>query len=224
MAQLARGRMRKKLEELEAVLEGQVEEHHRYLLRIQIRRLEVFEKDVAELDKEIDRRLVSYEREHRLLMTIPGVDRVVAAVIIAEMGTEVTAFASPHHLASWVGVCPGSNESAGKRKSGKTRKGNAHLRAHLVQAGLSAGRTRGTYLKDKYWRLKARRGAKRAQVAIAHKIIVAAYHLLRDGCAYKELGDAYLDGICRSRTKAQLVKRLERLGYRVALEPLPTAA
>ncbi|HYX91767.1 MAG TPA: IS110 family transposase, partial [Myxococcaceae bacterium] len=200
-------------------LDGRIEPHHQFLLRLQLRRLRSLEQDITTLDSEIDIRLEPYATQHRLLMTIPGIDRVAAAVLIAEIGTDMTAFLSADHLASWVGVCPGSNESAGKRRSGKTRKGNAHLRAHLVQAATCAARTRGTYYRNKYWRLKARRGAKRAQVALAHKILVACYHMLRNATPFRDLGETYLDALARKRTEKQLTRRLEALGYRVTLVP-----
>jgi transposase len=151
-------------------------------------------------------------------MQIPGVDWVVAAVLIAEIGIDMSVFLSANHLASWAGVCPGNHESAGKQKSGRARKGNVHLRTILVGAATSASRTKGSYLKDKYHRLKARRGALRAALAIAHKILVAAYHMLAKGLAYRDLGAAYLDQLDQTRTAANLKRRLERLGYTVVLQ------
>ena len=152
-------------------------------------------------------------------MQIPGVDWVVAAVLIAEIGVDMSVFLSVYHLAAWAGVCPGNHESAGKHKSGRARKGNIHLRAILVGAAISAARTKGSYLKDKFHRLKARRGALRAALAIAHKILVSAYHMLAKNLPYRDLGEAYLDQIGRTRTVANLKRRLERLGYHVTLEP-----
>ena len=151
-------------------------------------------------------------------MQIPGVDWVVAAVLIAEIGVDMSVFVSVYHLAAWAGVCPGNHESAGRQKSGRARKGNIHLRTILVGAALSASKTKGSYLKDKYYRLKARRGALRAALAIAHKILVAAHHMLAEGLAYRDLGAAYLDQISQRRTVANLQRRLERLGYRVTLQ------
>ena len=124
-----------------------------------------------------------------------------------------------YHLAAWAGVCPGNHESAGRQKSGRARKGNIHLRTMLVGAAISASRTKGSYLKDKYHRLKARRGALRAALAIAHKILVSAYHMLAQNLPYRDLGEAYLDRIGQTRTVANLKRRLERLGYKLTLEP-----
>ena len=192
---------------------------HRFLLATQLRRLEAAEQDIAALDDRIEAKLESYRVQHGLLMQIPGVDWVVAAVLIAEIGVDMSVFLSVHHLAAWAGVCPGNHESAGKQKSGRARKGNVHLRTMLVGAATSAARTKGAYLKDKFHRLKARRGAMRAALAIAHKILVAAYHMLAKGLPYRELGEAYLDQIAQTRTVANLKRRIERLGYNVTLEP-----
>jgi transposase len=219
MADLARGQLRRKHDDLILALDGRLEEHHRFLLAMQLRRLETIEADIAALDQRIGERLKPYAAPHALLMQIPGVDWVVAAVLIAEIGVDMSVFVSVYHLAAWAGVCPGNHESAGRQKSGRARKGNVHLRAILVGAAISASRTKGSYLKDKYHRLKARRGALRAALAIAHKILVSAYHMLIKNVPYRDLGEAYLDQIGQTRTVANLKRRLERLGYRVILEP-----
>jgi len=218
MAALAKGQLRRKRAELVLALDGKMKEHHRFLLAMQLRRLEAAEQDVAALDLRIAERLEPYRAQHALLMQIPGVDWVVAAVLIAEIGVDMSVFLSAYHLASWAGVCPGNHESAGKQKSGRAGKGNVHLRTMLVGADISAGHTKGSYLKDKYYRLKARRGALRAALAIAHKILVAAYHMLAKGLAYRDLGAAYLDQSGQRRTVANLQRRLERLGYHVTLQ------
>ena len=223
MADLARGQLRRKRSDLILALEGRMEEHHRFLLATQLRRLEAIEQDIAALDLRINERLEPYRMPHALLMQIPGVDWLVAAVIIAEIGVDMGVFLSVYHLSAWAGVCPGSHESAGRRNSGRARKGNVHLRTMLVSAAISA-RTRGSYLKDKFHRLKARRGAMRAALAIAHKILVSAYHMLAKGLPYRDLGEAYLDQIGQSRTVANLKRRLERLGYHVKLERTAQAA
>ena len=155
-------------------------------------------------------------------MQIPGVDWVVAAVLIAEIGVDMSVFVSVYHLSAWAGVRPGNHESAGRQKSGRARKGNIHLRTILVSAAISASRTKGSYLKDKFHRLKARRGDLRAALAIAQKILVCAYHMLAQNLPYRDLGEAYLDQIGQTRTVANLKRRLERLGYNVTLEPRPS--
>ena len=181
-------------------------------------RLEAAEEEIAALDARIDEKLEPYRAPHALLMQIPGVDRLVAAVLIAEIGIDMSVFLSVYHLASWAGVCPGNHESAGKQKSGRARNGNVHLRTMLVGAAISASRAKGSYLKDKFYRLKARRGSMRAALAIAHKILVAAYHMLAKGVGYREIGEAYLDQISQTRTVANLKRRLERLGFQVTLQ------
>jgi len=220
MAQLARGSLRKKIASLSAALDGRVEEHHRFLLGVQLDRMEQVEASITKVDARIDEKLLPYATQHQRLTEIPGVDRIGAAVIIAELGVDMSVFPTPQHAAAWAGVCPGNNESAGKRKGQPGRKGNVHLTTALVQAAMGAGRKSGSYLKEKFWRLKARRGPKRAALAIAHKILIAAYHMLRNDCPYKDLGLAYLDTFSVTVVKATLVKRLERLGYRVSLETL----
>ena len=218
MAQLAKGKLRDKLVELQLALEGSVGDHHRFLLAMQLRRLKSVEDELALLDQRIDEKLEPYRAQHTLLMTIPGVSWYVAAVLIAEIGVDMTAFVSAYHLAAWAGVCPGNNESAGKHKREKARRGNVHLKTALVTAATAAAKTKGTYLRDKYFRLKARRGGLRAAVAIAHKIHIAAYHMLSRQVPYQELGAAYLDKLDTSRTANNLVRRLERLGYLVELK------
>lgn len=220
MAQLAKGALRKKMDALCAALEGRVEDHHRFLLAMQLDRLDQVEAAISKLDTRIDEKLIPYQQHRSRLMQIPGVDRIGAAVIIAELGVDMSVFPTVRHAAAWAGVCPGNNESAGKRKGQPGRKGNVHLTTALVQAAVCASRKKGSYLKEKYWRLKARRGPKRAALAIAHKILVAAFHMLRDQLDYEDLGAMYLDRISVTVVKSSLVKRLERLGYRVNLEPI----
>jgi transposase len=217
MAQLARGRMRRKLHELERALHGRVAQHHRFLLGIQMRRIEAMEADVAELDRQLCEKLAPYSRQMRLLRQIPGVDWVVAATIIAEIGVDMSAFVNAAHLASWATMCPGNHESAGKQRGGKTRKGNVHLKTALVIAATAAGRTKGTYLADKYRRLKARRGALRAAVAIGHKILLLVYRMLADGSDYKDLGAGYLDQLNTHRSAGNMVRPLRQMGYDVQI-------
>jgi transposase len=212
MAQLARRRMRRKLPELERALQGRLEEHHRFLLGVQMRRIETMEADVAELDKRLREKLAPYSKPMRRLMQIPGVDWV-----IAEIGVDMSVFVNAAHLASWASLCPGNHESAGKQRSGKTRKGNVHLKTALVTAAVAASKAKGTYLADKYRRLKSRRGALRAAVAIGHKILVIAYRMLADDSDYQELGDGYLDQLNTRRNASNMVRRLRQMGYDVQI-------
>jgi len=218
MAELARGRLRGKIPQLEPALDGRMEEHHRFLLKLQLRRLQDLDRDLAELDSRIEEKLQPYQEQVELLRGIPGVDWILAAVIIAELGIDMRVFGSAPRVANWTGVCPGNHESAGKRRNVRVTKGNVHLKTALVEAAHAAARTKGTYLRDKYFRLKARRGAKRAVVAIAHKILVAIYHMLSGHVPYDELGDLYLDKLHKHHLTRNLVRRLERLGFHVTLQ------
>jgi transposase len=224
MAELAKGLLRKKIPELQLALEGKLEQHHRFLLELQLQRLEAAERDLTVLEQRIQQRLEAYATQLALLDEIPGVDWTLAAVIIAELGVDMSVFASVSQLASWAGVCPGNNESAGKRKSSRIPSGNVYLKSALVEAANAAARAKGTYLRDKFFRLKARRGYKRSVVAIAHKILVAVYHMLSQQVSYNDLGDLYLDKLNKNHLTRNLVRRLERLGYEVTLTPQQKAA
>src|SRR5215472_12320798 len=223
VAELAKRKLRSKIPELELALEGRLEEHHRFLLKLQLDRLELVEKDLEVLEQRIQQKLEPYAAQLALLDEIPGVDWTLAAVLIAELGVDMSVFHNVSQMASWAGVCPGNNESAGKRKSSRIPKGNVYLKTALVEAAHSAAKAKGTYLRDKFYRLKARRGYKRAAVAIAHKILVAIYHMLSQQVSYNDLGDLYLDKLNKHHLTRNLVHRLERLGYTVTLS-LPEKA
>jgi transposase len=222
MAELARGRLRDKRPQLAWALDGRIDEHHRFLLKLQLRRLEQLDTDIREVDEQVDQRLTRYSMECTRLARIPGVDRITAAIVVAEIGVDMSAFKSAAHLASWVGVCPGNDESAGKRRSGRTTPGNQALKTALVQAAWAATRAKAAgYLRTKYWRLKARRGAKRALLAIAHKILIAIHAILSRGVEYCDLGETYLDERSRKSVLRSLTQRLERLGFQVQLTACP---
>jgi len=216
-ADLARGRMRRKLAPLAAALDGRVTEHHRFLLTVALGRLDAIERDIALLDERIAAKVAPYDRQIALLMQIPGVDRLSAIAVIAEVGVDLSHWATARKLAAWAGLCPGNYESAGRAKGSGIRRGNVHLKAALYVAASAAARQRGSYLKDKYHRLRARRGARRAGVAIAHKIIVSAWHILTREVPYQDLGDTYLDRLAEHRVTRNLVRRLQGLGYQVTL-------
>jgi len=224
IAQLAKRRLRQKIATLALALDGNVEAHHRFILQMQLERLTQLDAHIRSLEQRIEEKLEPYREQRTKLTQIPGVDRTISATILAEAGTDMSVFASAKHLAAWAGVCPGNNESAGKAKAGKARSGNIHLKTALVEAANSAARSRGTYLKDKFHRLKARRGHKRAAMAIANKILRAAYLLLSSPSDYRDLTDAYLDHLDVTRTASNLVRRLERLGFAVTLDSPPSPA
>ncbi len=219
MARLARGRMRRKHAALEAALEGHMREHQRFLLAMQLRQLEAVDRDLEALDSRIDAQLEPFRARHQLLLQIPGVDRVTAAAILAEIGTDMGVFATARRLAAWAGLAPGNYESAGKPKGAAVRRGNVFLKSALFAAASAAVRTKGSYYRDKYNRLRARRGPVRALMAIAHKLLVAAFHMLATGEAFRDLGEGYLDQVTRRRSTAKLIQRLSNLGYEVTLVP-----
>ncbi len=223
LAQLAKGSLRSKLPALVEALEGNFEEHHRFLLGFQLDRLDEIERALTDLDARIDRKLEPYQRELALLMKIPGFSRVTAASFIAETGGDMSVFPTARHLAAWAGLAPGNNESGGKRRQAGTRKGNVHLVTTMTQAALGATRKKGSYYKDKYWRLRTRRGAKRAMVAIAHKLLLAAYEVLAQRQPFVDLGDQYLTRRAQTDVTRKLVHRLESLGFDVALTPRAVA-
>ena len=219
LADLARGKLRAKLPTLERALAGRFAAHHQFLVAQHLAHIDYLDEAIARLDAAIAERLRPVEAAIERLDSIPGVGRRTAEVLLAEIGTDMGRFPTAAHLASWAGLCPGNNESAGKRKSGKTRKGDVWLRAALVEAAHAASHTKDTYLAAQYHRLVARRGKKKALVAVAHSILVIAYHLLARECSYVELGHNYFDERDRLTLERRLVRRLEALGYRVTVEP-----
>jgi transposase len=222
MADLAKGTLRNKTDELTLALQGRLDDEDRWILQRQIGRLESLDAEVATIDGRIDERLAPHRAVRQRLSQIPGVSSIVAAVILAEIGVTVDAFPSAGHLAKWAGLCPGNNESAGKRGSSRISGGNPFLRAILVEAAQAAVRKKGSYYKDKFHKIKARRGYKRALVAIAHKLLVAVYHIIGSAKPYRELGETYLDHLQERRVIRNHVARLEALGYQVSLSR-PTA-
>jgi transposase len=219
VAQLAQGRLRDKLPELERALNGRIGPHQRFLLARQLAHIDFLDMAIAEVSVEITERLRPFEAELARLATIPGVGRRTAEVLVAEIGTDMRRFPTPAHLASWAGMCPGNNESGGKRRSGKTRKGSPWLRSTLIEAARAAGRSKRTYLSAQYHRLAARRGTKRAAVAVGHTILVISHRLLSEGEVYRDLGERYFDERDRHTVERRLVARLEGLGYTVSLNP-----
>ena len=219
LAGLAQGRLRDKRAELERALAGRVGDHQRYLLARQLAHIDFLDEAIADVSAEIAERLHPFVADLERVMTIPGVGPRTAEILLAEIGPDVARFPSAGHLASWAGMCPGTDESAGKRRAGTTRKGNPALRAALVEAARAASHTKGTYLAAQYGRLAARRGAKRAAVAVGHSILVSVYHILTDDQGYHDLGGTYFDARDRQAVERRLVRRLEELGHKVTLEP-----
>jgi transposase len=203
---------------LERALVGQFGAHQRFLLAQQLTHLDALDELIERLSAEVEERLRPFQDALDRLDTIPGVGRRIAEILVAEIGLDMTRFPTAAHLASWAGMCPGNNESAGKRKSGKTRKGDAWLRAALIEAAHASSRARNTYLSAQYHRLITRRGKKKAVVGVGHTILTIAYHLLRDGAEYADLGPHYFDERDEEHVTRRLVHRLEALGYSVQLQ------
>src|SRR5215216_6567666 len=221
LAELARGKLRAKLPALRLALAGRFREHHALLVSHLLSHIEYLDETIASLSAEIEERLRPFESKLELLCTIPGVAERTAEVMLAEFGPDTSRFPSHRHAASWAALCPGQDESAGKRRSDKTRKGDLWLRTALIEAAQSAaGRTKDTYLHAQYLRIKRRRGHGKAIVAVAHSILVAAYYILREGKPYAELGgDYFIRREDQERLTRRLVRQLERLGQRVTVEP-----
>jgi transposase len=251
MAELARGRMRTKREALTKALTGRVQEHHRFLLEQHLIHIDFLDEQIELFSRQVETQIdrmsamaeyqvpapksdtagaeqsqepLTYARAIELLDTIPGISRWLAEVLVAEMGIDTSRFATERHLASWAGVAPGNNESAGKRRSGKTPPGNRHLRKGLVQGARGASRTKNTYLKSKYHRIAARRGKKKATVAVGHSILVSAFHMLSRNEPYRDLGSDYFDQFKREHVANHLVRRLEKLGFQVSIDGQSVAA
>jgi transposase len=220
LAELAKGKLRRKLPALRKALEGRFRPHHAFLLERMLAHIEELEDDIDALSARIEEQIAPFEPAVTLLRTIPGVEQRTAEVIIAETGGDMSAFPSAKHLASWAGMCPGQNDSAGKRKSAKTRKGSPWLRATLIESARAAARTRETYLAERYRRLAARRGDKKAIIAICHEILTATWHMLQTGELYREQGADLLRERDRDRIRRRAISQLEKLGHKVTLEDL----
>jgi transposase len=226
LADMAERRMRGKIPQLKQALQGHLTEHHVFLLQTLLAHLEFLEQQIAALSQRIEvslRPFLSPEQAWRLDQ-IPGVNRRTIENVVAELGSEMSRFPDEQHLSSWAGMCPGNEESAGKRIRHRTTKGNTWLRSALTEAAWAAGRTKNSYLGAQYRRLAARRGKKRALTAVAHTLLVIFYHLLKAEVPYKDLGPDFFNKLKPEQYRRYLVKRLESLGFTVELTPKDTAA
>ncbi len=224
LAELAKGRMRSKIPQLREALEGRFRTHHAIIVAEMLARIDHADDSIERISQRIDEVIRPFAQQVELLCTIPGVQQRTAEVILAEIGADMSRFPDASHLASWAGMCPGNNESAGKHKSGKTRKGSKWLRKALVEAAHAAARSKGTYLASQYHRIRGRRGPKKAAVAVAHSILVITYYLLQRNEPYSDLGADYLlQRQSNEAYKNRLVRQLERMGHKVTLEPAQAA-
>jgi len=219
LAELARGRLRSKLPELREALAGRFDAHHALLVRLALDHVEQLERSITTLDQEVDRVIAPFARARDRLDTITGVGKRAAECIIAEIGIDMQVFPTAAHLASWAALCPGNNVTGGKRRSGKTRKGNVWLGEILVECAWAAARSRDTYLAAQFWRLARRIGKKKAAVAVGHSILVIAWHLLDGDCDYAELGGDFFVRRDADRARQRAIAQLQALGYHVTLQP-----
>ena len=223
LADYAKGSLRGKREELELVLRGSIREHHRYLLGELLADLEFVRDKILRVEAELARRMEPYLDQVTRLCTIPGVDVLTAWTLIAELGPDMRVFPTAAHAASWAGLCPGNRESAGKRLGNRAKKGNRWLRRALCQSAWGVTRQKNCYLQAHFLRRAAKSGVKKAILATAHQLLIVAYHLLRDGGVYRELGGGYYDALHPARTQSRLIRRLERLGLQVIVRPAQPA-
>jgi transposase len=218
LADLARGRLRRKLPALRQALQGRFRPHHAFLVGQILAKIDFVEEAIDALTQEIERQIAPFEPALSRLETIPGVQRRTAEAILSEISPDVgSAFPTAGHLCSWAAICPGQEESAGKRRTGRTRQGNNALRTVLIEAALAASRTKGTALQGRYFRIRRHRGHKKAIVAVAHQILEIAYHLLVRETTYQELGSDYFDRRHRERAVRRHLRELERLGVQVTV-------
>ena len=218
LAGLARGRLRGKIPVLQQAVTGTLNQHHRFLLEQWLTLWDELSARIAKFDERLEQQMRPFTVAVQTWTSLPGIDRITAWTMVAEMGVDMGQFPTAAHAASWAGLCPGQEESAGKRQSGRIRQGNVWLRLSLTQAGWGASMKKGSYFKAFYHRLAARKGKKRAIVAVAHALLVTGYMLLWSGKTFADLGEDYFDRLDRDRLTKRLVKRLEKLGHQVSLQ------
>src|SRR5262245_4926618 len=219
LAGLRRPGIRATHEELVEALQGTITPHHCFMLRLHLDQIDALNRGLEALDRELESSIEPFRHKAELLDTIPGVNKITAQAILAEIGDDMKRFPSPSHLISWASLCPRSDESAGKRRSTRTRKGCKWLKTALVQAAWAAVATKDTYLRSQYHRLRTRRGPRKAIVAVAASMLTAAYFILLRGVPYQDLGPSHFDRLRSGRTVQHLVKRLQNLGFEVRLGP-----
>jgi transposase len=223
LAALAHRRIRASPAELEAALRGRVTRHHRFLLGLHLQQVDAIDAAIDQIDLEVDALVEPFRTAVQLLTTIPGIDELSARVILAEIGRDMSRFPTAGHLISWAGLCPKNDESAGKRRSTRMRKGAPWLKTTLVQCASAAARKKASYLQAQFHRLRARRGAKKAIGAVAASILTAAYHMLKHGTLYEDLGPSHFDKRAQGRQVHRLIDRLRNLGFAVQITPVEAA-
>src|SRR5262245_17324877 len=224
VAGLAHWSLEPKMEALKKALEGRLTIHHRFMIEISLGHMDYIEKQILRLDEQITKHLVPYQKEYELLQTIPGIGETGAAVILAEIGPDMSQFPDDNHLASWTGVCPGNNESGGKKFSSATRNGNPHLMSNMVESAWAATRKKNCHFKSKYYSVRARRGSKRAVVAVAHDLVRTVFFVLQSGQPYREPMPTPLLEHQRLTKAQRLCARLRNMGFDVMLKPKTQSA
>src|SRR5512137_468523 len=215
ICEMAKGKLKKKADLLEKALDGKLTGHHRFLLRMHLENIQYLAGQIKKLDNEIQQKMVPFHEESKLIQTLPGISEVSASAILAEVGVDMSQFSDEAHLCSWAGVCPGNNESAGKRKSGKTRKGNSFLKGTLTEVAWAASRTKGSAYNVIYHNLAKRIGKKKALVAVAHRMLIDIYCVLKTGEPYQEIGAEATHERAVARRERSMIRLLERAGYSV---------
>jgi transposase len=224
LAALAHRRIKASPAELEAALRGRVTDHHRFMLRLLLQHIDAIDAAITQIDQEVDAQVEPFRAVVQLLTTIPGINELSACVILAEIGRDMSRFPTVGHLISWAGLCPKNDESAGKRRSTRMRKGAPWLKTTLVQCAWAAARKKASYLQAQFHRLRARRGAKKAIGAVAASILTAAYHMLKSGALYEDLGPDHFDKRAQGKQVHRLINRLRNLGFAVQITPVAAAA
>jgi len=215
LAQLAKGKLRNKIPELMAALNGKMDKHHAMMLKMVLEHLTFITEQLAELDRTIDEKCEPYRQQIKCLDTIPGIDKVAAQAILSEIGDDMSVFETPERLAAWAGLSPGNNSTAGKKKSTRTLPGNQYIKTLTCQCAHAAAHTKNTYLASKFYSIKGRRGAKKAAIATARLILVAAFYIIKNVEPYRELGGDYLLKLRSNNVVRSMTSRLKTLGYEV---------
>jgi transposase len=216
ISQMAKGKLKKKVDLLEKALNGKLTDHHRFLLGMHLENIDHLAKQIKKIDEEIQRKMVPFQKESKLIQTIPGISEVNSSAILAEIGIDMSQFPDEAHLSSWAGVCPGNNESAGKKKSGKTQKGNSFLKGTLTEAAWAASKTKDSSYSAIYHNIVRRRGKNRALVALAHRMLIDIYFVLKTGVPYQDIGAKAVHERTIKRREQSMIRSLERAGYSVA--------
>jgi len=223
LAALAHRRIKASQAELEAALRGRVSDHHRFMLRLLLQHIDAIDAAIGQIDQEVDAHVEPFRTAIQILSSIPGISDLSAEVIVSEIGIDMNRFPTEGHLISWAGLCPRNDESAGKRRSTRMRKGAPWLKTTLIQCAWAAARTKGSYLQAQFQRVRSRRGAKKAIGAVAASVLTAAYHMLKNGTLYEDLGSDHFDRRAKGKQILRLVSRIQNLGFAVQITPIGAA-